>query len=86
MTKGDAERAYKAKADKFTHQYKAGDIAFCPLYGYCRILKINKNTVSCVQVDGNGQEIVYAGSIFRSNQGKAKPMLVEKYLFNLKGE
>jgi hypothetical protein len=84
MVKGDAAKAYQAKADKFTQQYKAGDIAFCPIYGYCKILKMNKNTVACVQVDSNGQEIVYTGSIFRSNQGKTKPILVEKHLFNLR--
>lgn len=82
MAKGDAEKGRQMRVDAFSKKYKAGDIAFSPIYRHCKILKMNKNTVSCIQVDEQGKPIEYKTSIFKSNQ-KQKPMLVEKYLFTV---
>jgi hypothetical protein len=82
MAKGDAELGRQRTADAFTKKYKVGDIAFSPIYRHCKILKMNKNTVSCIQVDELGHPIVYKTSAFKSNQNQ-KPMVVEKYLFTV---
>jgi hypothetical protein len=82
MAKGDAELGRQRTTDAFSKKYKVGDIAFSPIYRHCKILKMNKNTVSCIQVDENGKPVEYKTSVFKSNQ-KQKPMVVEKYLFTV---
>ena len=76
MAKGDAEKVRNAKIQAFTEKYKEGDVVFSPLYQRCRILKMNKKTISCVQVDEKGKELMHRGR-------EQTPMLVDKHLFNV---
>ena len=78
LFKGDAEKGRQAKIEAFSRKYKKGDIVFSPIYRECRIVKMNAKTVAVVQVDAQGNPIVYKNSIF-----KPKPLVVEKYLFTV---
>lgn len=75
MVKGDADKRKQMIADKFTKQHKVGDIAFCYVYGLCKIAKMNKNTATCYQVDKTGTPIPIRGKVF--------PITIEKYLFKV---
>jgi hypothetical protein len=75
MTKGDADKKKQMIADKFTSQHKAGDIVFCYVYNYCKVLKVNKNTATCIQTDQKGNPIPI--------RGKVTPIVIEKYLFKV---
>lgn len=82
MVKGDAARRDQARADSFTAKYKVGDIAYSPVYRHCKIIKMNKKTVECIQVDEKGTSIEFKTSVFKNNM-IAKPILIEKYLFTV---
>jgi hypothetical protein len=80
MVKGDAARAWQRKADAITAKYKVGDLIFSPIYGNCRIVKMNQKTLGVLQVDEQGNPRGVKGSIFRTSK---HPLIVEKYLFTV---
>lgn len=75
MVKGDSDRKKQIISDKFTAQYKVGDIAFCYVYGKCKIQKMNKNTATCIQVDHEGEPFPV--------RGKVIPIVIEKHMFKV---
>jgi len=77
MVKGDAARKKREIAEEFTRRYKVGDIAFCPIYGHMKILKMNPKTVVVLQVDENGKPNTNNPDRIRNQ------LLVEKHLFTL---
>jgi hypothetical protein len=73
MTKGDAARNHQRRRDEFTKKYKVGDIAFSPIYGIVKIIKMNKITATCHQVNKDGTS--------RSLLGKDRMINIDKGYF-----
>jgi len=73
MTKGDADRNRQRRRDAFTQKYKNGDIAFSPIYKLVRIMKINKTTATCHQINKDGTS--------RSLLGKDRMINIDKSYF-----
>ena len=75
MVKGDADRARENKRNAFDKKYSVGDIAFSPLYGRCKILKINKKTATSIQVDKENVPVLI--------RGKSTEINIDKSYFNI---